>query len=67
VVFIDEVDSMLGRREKVGEHEAMRKIKNEFMSNWDGLKTKDCDRVLVLVSTLLIYSVQPFLVVHMMQ
>eukprot|EP00854_Cymbomonas_tetramitiformis_P028433 gene28433-35242_t len=35
VVFIDEVDSMLGRRDKSGEHEAMRKIKNEFMANWD--------------------------------
>uniref|UniRef100_A0A7N0TSF0 AAA+ ATPase domain-containing protein n=1 Tax=Kalanchoe fedtschenkoi TaxID=63787 RepID=A0A7N0TSF0_KALFE len=31
VIFIDEVDSMLGRRENPGEHEAMRKMKNEFM------------------------------------
>jgi SpoVK/Ycf46/Vps4 family AAA+-type ATPase len=31
---------MLGKREQVGEHEAMRKIKNEFMSSWEGLKTK---------------------------
>jgi len=51
VVFVDEVDSMLGRRDKTGEHEAMRKIKNEFMSNWDGLKTSECDRVLVLAAT----------------
>ncbi|KAB2609589.1 cell division control protein 48 E-like [Pyrus ussuriensis x Pyrus communis] len=35
VVFVDEVDSMLGRRENPGEHEAMRKMKNEFMVNWD--------------------------------
>jgi SpoVK/Ycf46/Vps4 family AAA+-type ATPase len=34
------VYSILGRRDKHGEHEAMRKIKNEFMSMWDGLKTK---------------------------
>ena len=51
VVFVDEVDSMLGRRDKSGEHEAMRKIKNEFMSNWDGLKTNQSDRVLVLVGS----------------
>lgn len=51
VIFIDEVDSILGKRERPGEHEAMRKIKNEFMSNWDGLKSKDNERVLVLAAT----------------
>ncbi|KAL6517999.1 hypothetical protein OROMI_033700 [Orobanche minor] len=51
VIFVDEVDSMLGRRENPGEHEAMRKMKNEFMVNWDGLRTKDKERVLVLVAT----------------
>ncbi|KAM1534382.1 hypothetical protein ACFX10_008175 [Malus domestica] len=51
VVFVDEVDSMLGRRENPGEHEAMRKMKNEFMVNWDGLRTKDKERVLVLAAT----------------
>ncbi|KAI7751901.1 hypothetical protein M8C21_002628 [Ambrosia artemisiifolia] len=51
VVFVDEVDSMLGRRENPGEHEAMRKMKNEFMVNWDGLRTKDRERVLVLGAT----------------
>ncbi|KAG2559127.1 hypothetical protein PVAP13_8NG317500 [Panicum virgatum] len=51
VIFIDEVDSMLGRRENPGEHEAMRKMKNEFMVNWDGLRTKDKERVLVLGAT----------------
>ncbi|KAB5532132.1 hypothetical protein DKX38_018802 [Salix brachista] len=45
------VDSMLGRRENPGEHEAMRKMKNEFMVNWDGLRTKDTERVLVLAAT----------------
>ncbi|KDO87277.1 hypothetical protein CISIN_1g000858mg [Citrus sinensis] len=45
------VDSMLGRRENPGEHEAMRKMKNEFMVNWDGLRTKDKERVLVLAAT----------------
>ncbi|PKU78789.1 Katanin p60 ATPase-containing subunit A1 [Dendrobium catenatum] len=51
VVFVDEVDSMLGRRENPGEHEAMRKMKNEFMVNWDGLRTKDKERVIVLGAT----------------
>ncbi|CDY32485.1 BnaA09g51110D [Brassica napus] len=51
VIFVDEVDSMLGRRENPGEHEAMRKMKNEFMINWDGLRTKDKERVLVLAAT----------------
>ncbi|KAK8967529.1 Katanin p60 ATPase-containing subunit A1 [Platanthera guangdongensis] len=45
------VDSLLGRRENSGEHEAMRKMKNEFMGNWDGLRTKDKERVLVLAAT----------------
>ncbi|CAM9258457.1 unnamed protein product [Heterosigma akashiwo] len=48
IVFIDEVDSMLGRREKSGEHEAMRKIKNEFMAAWDGLRSNPSERVTVL-------------------
>jgi SpoVK/Ycf46/Vps4 family AAA+-type ATPase len=51
VIYVDEVDSMLGRRERPGEHEAMRKIKNEFMLQWDGLRSTDADRVLVLGST----------------
>lgn len=29
----------------------MRKIKNEFMANWDGLRTKQHERVLVLAAT----------------
>ncbi|XP_041993023.1 uncharacterized protein LOC121743737 isoform X1 [Salvia splendens] len=51
VIFVDEVDSMLRKRESQGEHEAMRKMKNEFMVNWDGLRTKDKERVLVLAAT----------------
>jgi SpoVK/Ycf46/Vps4 family AAA+-type ATPase len=49
--YLWQVDSMLGRRENPGEHEAMRKMKNEFMVNWDGLRTKDRERVLVLAAT----------------
>eukprot|EP00028_Trichosphaerium_sp_Am-I-7-wt_P010001 CAMPEP_0168536988 /NCGR_PEP_ID=MMETSP0405-20121227/19995_1 /TAXON_ID=498012 /ORGANISM="Trichosphaerium sp, Strain Am-I-7 wt" /LENGTH=1003 /DNA_ID=CAMNT_0008565335 /DNA_START=399 /DNA_END=3410 /DNA_ORIENTATION=+ len=51
VIFVDEIDSILGRRDKQGEHEAMRKIKNEFMMMWDGLKSKENERVLVLGAT----------------
>ncbi|PHU16005.1 hypothetical protein BC332_17210 [Capsicum chinense] len=43
--------SMLGRRENPEEHQAMRRLKNEFMLNWDGLHTKDTERVLVLAVT----------------
>uniref|UniRef100_A0A7I4CDG5 AAA+ ATPase domain-containing protein n=1 Tax=Physcomitrium patens TaxID=3218 RepID=A0A7I4CDG5_PHYPA len=51
VIFIDEVDSMLGRRGKDSEHSAMRKLKNEFMASWDGLRTRERERVLVLAAT----------------
>lgn len=51
IIFVDEVDSMLGQRSRVGEHEAMRKIKNEFMAHWDGLLTKTGERILVLAAT----------------
>lgn len=52
VVFIDEVDSFLGQRGKSSyEHEAMRKMKNEFMSLWDGLKSNENERILILAAT----------------
>ncbi|KAL8498604.1 hypothetical protein ACS0TY_021808 [Phlomoides rotata] len=51
IIFVDEVDSMLGQRNKSGEHEAMRKIKNEFMVHWDGLLSKPGERILVLAAT----------------
>ncbi|XP_076887511.1 uncharacterized protein LOC143537678 [Bidens hawaiensis] len=49
IIFVDEVDSMLGSRSKGGENEAMRKIKNEFMTHWDGLVSKA--QILVLAAT----------------
>ncbi|KAI5063446.1 hypothetical protein GOP47_0022306 [Adiantum capillus-veneris] len=51
ILFIDEVDSMLGQRSRTGEHETMRKIKNEFMAHWDGLRSKGGERILVLAAT----------------
>lgn len=50
IIFVDEVDSMLGQRSRAGEHEAMRKIKNEFMTHWDGLLTKQSEKILVLAA-----------------
>ncbi|PHT79757.1 hypothetical protein T459_17809 [Capsicum annuum] len=51
IIFVDEVDNMLGRRENPEEHQAMRRLKNELLLNWDGLRTKDTERVLVLAAT----------------
>ena len=51
VIFIDEIDSVLGRRSD-HEHETSRKSKNEFMSMWDGLLSSgENERVLVLGAT----------------
>ncbi|CAI9780596.1 unnamed protein product [Fraxinus pennsylvanica] len=50
VVFIDEVDSALGRRNDQ-DSGITRRIKTEFMVNWDGLRTKDEERILVLAAT----------------
>ncbi|KAL1605881.1 mitochondrial dynamin GTPase Msp1 [Nothophoma quercina] len=36
IVFIDEIDAVLGQR-RSGEHEASGMVKAEFMTHWDGL------------------------------
>jgi len=51
VIFVDEVDSLLGARGGSSEHEATRKTRNEFMAAWDGICSKDNERVLVLAAT----------------
>ncbi|KAJ3450813.1 aaa-type atpase family protein-related [Anaeramoeba flamelloides] len=51
IIFIDEVDSFLNRRQTSHEHEASRKIKNTFMTEWDGLGMSDTERVIVLAAT----------------
>lgn len=54
VLFIDEVDAMLSKRDSQREHEAHREIKNEFMAQWDGIRTgssSSVDRVMVLGAT----------------
>lgn len=51
IIFIDEVDSILGARGGAFEHEATRRMRNEFMAAWDGLRSKESQRILVLGAT----------------
>eukprot|EP00741_Cyanophora_paradoxa_P019942 tig00021179_g19247.t1 len=50
VIFIDEVDSMMGRRGE-RDFESSRSVKNELMSLWDGLRSRESERILVLAAT----------------
>eukprot|EP00238_Polyblepharides_amylifera_P013451 CAMPEP_0196587306 /NCGR_PEP_ID=MMETSP1081-20130531/57067_1 /TAXON_ID=36882 /ORGANISM="Pyramimonas amylifera, Strain CCMP720" /LENGTH=442 /DNA_ID=CAMNT_0041909455 /DNA_START=100 /DNA_END=1428 /DNA_ORIENTATION=- len=50
IIFIDEVDSFLGKR-RAQEHEAVTNMKTEFMSLWDGFLTDNHARVMVLAAT----------------
>jgi len=65
IIFIDEIDSLLTQRADSGEHEASRRIKNEFLVQWSDLqaaaagKNTDADvrRVLVLGATNLPWAI----------
>ena len=54
IVFIDEIDAVLGTR-RSGEHEASGMVKAEFMTHWDGLTSSNSSgepqRVVVLGAT----------------
>ena len=50
VVFIDEIDSILGARSSE-EHEASRRLKTEFLVQFDGVGTRQEDRIVVVGST----------------
>eukprot|EP00026_Physarum_polycephalum_P005727 Phypoly_transcript_05765.p1 GENE.Phypoly_transcript_05765~~Phypoly_transcript_05765.p1 ORF type:complete len:617 (+),score=123.44 Phypoly_transcript_05765:53-1852(+) len=50
VVFIDEIDSLLTQRGD-NEHEASRRIKNEFLIQWDGAQTNKEDKLLIVGAT----------------
>ncbi|KAH9260848.1 hypothetical protein BASA81_001315 [Batrachochytrium salamandrivorans] len=50
VVFIDEIDSLLTQR-SAEENEASRRIKTEFLVQFDGTSTKQTDLVLIIGAT----------------
>ncbi|XP_048508077.1 spastin isoform X3 [Athalia rosae] len=50
VIFIDEVDSLLSER-RDNEHEASRRLKTEFLVEFDGLPCTPEERVLVMAAT----------------
>ncbi|KAH0544301.1 hypothetical protein FGG08_001564 [Glutinoglossum americanum] len=54
IVFIDEIDAVLGTR-RTGEHEVSGMVKAEFMTHWDGLTSANTqgrpERILILGAT----------------
>ncbi|KAJ4291512.1 hypothetical protein N0V88_006109 [Collariella sp. IMI 366227] len=72
IIFVDEIDSLLGQRSGSGEHEATRRIKTEFLIQWSDLQRAaagrevvgererergDANRVLVLAATNLPWAI----------
>jgi len=69
IIFVDEIDSLLGARGGSSEHEATRRIKTEFLIQWSDLQKAaagreekdkekgDASRVLVLAATNLPWAI----------
>ncbi|KAK5172724.1 uncharacterized protein LTR77_002844 [Saxophila tyrrhenica] len=68
IIFVDEIDSLLGSRGGTSEHEATRRIKTEFLIQWSDLQKAaagreakngegDATRVLVLAATNLPWAI----------
>lgn len=68
IIFVDEIDSILGSRNQDGENESSRRIKNEFLIQWSALSRaaagkdnkngkEEDKRVLVLAATNLPWSI----------
>ncbi len=68
IIFVDEIDSLLGSRGGTSEHEATRRIKTEFLIQWSDLQKAaagreaksgdgDATRVLVLGATNLPWAI----------
>lgn len=69
IIFVDEIDSIMGSRNSEGENESSRRIKNEFLIQWSSLSSaaagnnkddagdEDDERVLVLAATNLPWSI----------
>ncbi|KAJ1459458.1 P-loop containing nucleoside triphosphate hydrolase protein [Pelagophyceae sp. CCMP2097] len=51
VVFLDELDALLGQRGASGEHEASRRLKTEFFVQLDGVATNTDQRLLFMGAT----------------
>ena len=60
IVFIDEIDAVLGTR-RAGEHEASGMVKAEFMTHWDGLASSHTtglpQRILIMGATNRIHDI----------
>jgi hypothetical protein len=53
IIFIDEVDGILGSRQggSLGDEPTHREVATEFMSLWDGLTTRSDSKIIVLGAT----------------